>query len=139
MRSCSTWSRSATCASSAASPAGWVGSSPSSPSPAGGPLGSATDADLPADATLDALLTQAGVIKVSTLDLLFDVTRVLLTQPVPAGPRVAIVSNSSGPARLAVDACRGAGLVGAASWRAPEAAISDSRARWPPTPPTHST
>lgn len=75
----------------------------------GSSLGGA-DLDLPAEATLDALLTQAGVIKVSTLDLLFDVTRLLLSQPVPAGPRVAILSNSSGPARLAVDACRGAGL-----------------------------
>ncbi len=66
--------------------------------------------DLPAEATLDALLDQAGVIRVSTLTALFDVTRVLLHQPLPTGPRLAIVSNSSGPARLAVDAGRGAGL-----------------------------
>jgi acyl-CoA synthetase (NDP forming)/RimJ/RimL family protein N-acetyltransferase len=92
----------------------------------GASLASGSDAALPADATLDALLTQAGVIKVSTLDLLFDVTRLLLTQPVPAGPRVAILSNSSGPARLAVDACRGAGLVGATLSAATEAAIATS-------------
>jgi acyl-CoA synthetase (NDP forming) len=66
------------------------------------------------------------VLKVSTLDLLFDVTRLLLSQPVPAGPRVAILSNSSGPARLAVDACRGAGLVGAALSAGTESAISDA-------------
>ncbi|MBK5222637.1 MAG: GNAT family N-acetyltransferase [Acidimicrobiia bacterium] len=65
---------------------------------------------LPADATLDALLAQAGVIRVSTLNALFDVTRVLVSQPLPQGRRVAIVSNSTGPARLAGDACRGAGL-----------------------------
>lgn len=80
--------------------------------------------DLPGDATLDALLRQAGVIKVSTLDLLFDVTRLLIHQPIPAGTRVAIVSNSSGPARLAVDACRGAGLVGAELSPETEAAIA---------------
>ncbi len=73
-------------------------------------LGGGTGLDLPPDATLDALLTQAGVIRVPTLDGLFDVTRLLLSQPVPVGSRVAVVSNSSGPARLAVDACRGAGL-----------------------------
>ena len=83
-----------------------------------------SDLDLPADATLDALLTQAGVIKVSTLDLLFDVTRLLLSQPVPAGSRVAILSNSSGPARLALDACRGAGLVRATLGPDTEAAIA---------------
>jgi acyl-CoA synthetase (NDP forming)/RimJ/RimL family protein N-acetyltransferase len=76
-------------------------------------LGKDDDVELPPEATLDALLTQVGVIKVSTIDRLFDVTRLLLSQPVPAGNRVAILSNSSGPARLAVDACRGAGLVGA--------------------------
>lgn len=66
--------------------------------------------DLPPEATLDAMLSQAGVIRVSTLNALFDVTRILLSQPLPHGPRVAVVSNSSGPARLALDACRGAGL-----------------------------
>lgn len=76
----------------------------------GARLDTAGELDLPPDATLDALLRQAGVIRVSTLTALFDVTRVLLSQPLPRGRRVAIVSNSSGPARLAVDACRGAGL-----------------------------
>ncbi|QGG95089.1 bifunctional acetate--CoA ligase family protein/GNAT family N-acetyltransferase [Actinomarinicola tropica] len=76
----------------------------------GARLDTAGELDLPPDATLDALLRQSGVIRVSTLTALFDVTRVLLSQPLPRGPRVAIVSNSSGPARLAVDACRGAGL-----------------------------
>ena len=68
------------------------------------------DPDLPAAATVDALLRQVGVIRVSTIELMFDVTRILASQPVPRGRRVAVVSNSSGPARLALDACRGAGL-----------------------------
>jgi acyl-CoA synthetase (NDP forming)/RimJ/RimL family protein N-acetyltransferase len=79
----------------------------------GATLGAGSELDLPPEATLDALLAQAGVIRVDTLDRLFDVTRLLLSQPVPAGHRVAIVSNSSGPARLTVNACRGAGLEGA--------------------------
>ncbi len=76
----------------------------------GARLDGADDLDLPPGATLDALLNQAGVIRVSTLPALFDVTRALLSQPLPQGRRVAIVSNSSGPARLAVVAGRGAGL-----------------------------
>ena len=84
----------------------------------GARLDRADELNLPAEATLDALLGQAGVIRVSTLTALFDVTRVLLHQPLPPGPRVAIVSNSSGPARLAVDAGRGSGLE--------QAALSDS-------------
>lgn len=68
------------------------------------------DPDLPADTTLDALLRQVGVIRVSTIERMFDVTRILSSQPVPRGRRVALVSNSTGPARLALDACRGAGL-----------------------------
>ncbi len=83
-----------------------------------------TGLQLPAEATLDALLVQAGIIKVATIGQLFDVTRVLLSQPVPVGPRVAILSNSSGPARLAVDACRGAGLVRAELGSETEAAIA---------------
>jgi acyl-CoA synthetase (NDP forming)/RimJ/RimL family protein N-acetyltransferase len=74
-----------------------------------GALG-ADDPDLPADTTLDAVLRQIGVIRVSTIERMFDVTRVLSTQPVPRGRRVALVSNSTGPARLALDACQGAGL-----------------------------
>ncbi len=64
----------------------------------------------PPDATIDAMLTQTGVIPADTLPELFDVARVLSDQPVPAGRRVAIVSNSWSPALLAADACLGAGL-----------------------------
>lgn len=70
----------------------------------------ATDDDWPAEASIDAMLRQTGVIRVDTLEQLFDVARVLLHQPVPRGRRVAVVSNSWGPAVLAADACAGAGL-----------------------------
>ena len=64
----------------------------------------------PADATVDALLAQSGVIRVETPPELFTVARVLLTQPVPRGRRAAVVSNSKGATMLAVDACSRAGL-----------------------------
>jgi len=62
------------------------------------------------DVAVDALFHQTGVIRVDTLDELFDMALVLGAQPLPAGPRVAIVGNSGGPGILATDACVGAGL-----------------------------
>jgi len=62
------------------------------------------------DIAVDALFRQAGVIRVDTLDQLFATAMVLAHQPVPAGRRVAIVSNAGGPGILAADACAGAGL-----------------------------
>jgi len=58
----------------------------------------------------DTLLAQTGVIRVDTLDQLFDVTRVLVDQPLPAGRRVAVLSTYWGPAVLGTDACVAAGL-----------------------------
>lgn len=63
-----------------------------------------------ADVAVSALFHQAGVVRVDTLDQLFDVAQVLESQPLPSGNRVAIVSNSGGPGILAADACDGAGL-----------------------------
>ncbi|MCB1256933.1 MAG: GNAT family N-acetyltransferase [Microthrixaceae bacterium] len=57
-----------------------------------------------------AMFRQTGVISVGSLSQLFDVGRVLAEQPVPAGPRVAVVGNSDGALMLAAAACRGAGL-----------------------------
>lgn len=64
-----------------------------------------------ADVAVDALFLQAGVTRVETLEQLFDVARVLATQPLPSGRRVAILGNSGGPGILAADACDGAGLL----------------------------
>jgi acyl-CoA synthetase (NDP forming)/GNAT superfamily N-acetyltransferase len=76
----------------------------------------------PADATVDALLSQSGVIRVETPSDLFTVARVLLHQPIPRGRRVAVVCNSRGATTLAADACLRAGLVTthttAMTWRA---------------------
>jgi acetyl coenzyme A synthetase (ADP forming)-like protein len=62
------------------------------------------------DIAVDALFRQTGVIRVDTLDELFDMALVLDSQPLPRGHRVAIVGNSGGPGILATDACDGAGL-----------------------------
>jgi acyl-CoA synthetase (NDP forming)/RimJ/RimL family protein N-acetyltransferase len=68
------------------------------------------DPDWPADATIGALLAQSGVLRVDTPIDLFDVARVVVDQPIPAGRRVAIISNSRGASNLTLDACYGAGL-----------------------------
>jgi len=62
------------------------------------------------DATVNALFRQAGVIRVDTLDELFDAAQVLVHQPLPSGRRLGIISNGGGPAILAADACEAAGL-----------------------------
>jgi acyl-CoA synthetase (NDP forming) len=62
------------------------------------------------DAAVDALFAQTGVIRVDTLEELFDVAQVLCDQPLPAGRRVGIVTNSGGPGILAADACEANGL-----------------------------
>ncbi|HEY7475931.1 MAG TPA: GNAT family N-acetyltransferase [Vicinamibacterales bacterium] len=63
------------------------------------------------DAIVDALFRQAGVIRTATLEEMFDVARLLAMQPLPAGRRVAILTNAGGPGILAADACEAAGLV----------------------------
>ena len=75
-----------------------------------GPTRAGSRAGLQSEEVSDALLAQTGVIRVDTLDQLFDVTRVLVDQPLPAGRRVAVLSNFWGPAVLAADACVAAGL-----------------------------
>jgi acetyl coenzyme A synthetase (ADP forming)-like protein len=62
------------------------------------------------DLAVDALFRQTGVIRVDTMEQLFDTAAVLAHQPLPAGRRVAIVGNSGGPGVLAADACEAAGL-----------------------------
>ena len=60
--------------------------------------------------TVDALFAQAGVIRTDTLAEMFDVAALLADQPVPAGDRVAIVTNAGGPGIVCADACTDAGV-----------------------------
>ncbi len=72
--------------------------------------GSHTAALAASDVTVDALFRQSGVIRADTIDEMFDLAACLEAQPLPAGRRVAIVTNAGGPGILAVDACEAAGL-----------------------------
>jgi acetyl coenzyme A synthetase (ADP forming)-like protein len=62
------------------------------------------------DVAVDALFEQAGVIRVDTLEQLLDVALLMSSQPVPAGPRVGIITNGGGPGILLADACEANGL-----------------------------
>ena len=55
--------------------------------------------------TQEALFDQAGVIATTSLGELIDAAALLACQPLPAGNRVAIVSNAGGAGVLAADAC----------------------------------
>jgi acyl-CoA synthetase (NDP forming)/GNAT superfamily N-acetyltransferase len=61
--------------------------------------------------TQEALFAQAGVIATHNLGELMDAAAMLAAQPLPAGRRVAIVSNAGGAGVLAADACGDCGLV----------------------------
>ena len=72
--------------------------------------GSHTAALAANDVAVEALFRQAGVIRADTLEELFDIAALLANQPLPAGPRVGIVTNAGGPGILATDALAGSGL-----------------------------
>ncbi|MEZ2371257.1 GNAT family N-acetyltransferase [Arthrobacter sp. RCC_34] len=60
---------------------------------------------------LDAMLRQAGVIRVGTMEELLDVAQLVEAQPLPRGGRVGILSNSLNLARIVADTAEGHGLV----------------------------
>ena len=51
------------------------------------------------DQAVEALFHQTGVVRVDTIEELFDVAAVLVDQPLPAGRRVAVMGNAGGPGR----------------------------------------
>ncbi|MEO3827646.1 hypothetical protein [Actinomadura sp. B10D3] len=57
-----------------------------------------------------ALFEQAGILATDDVGELVDAAALLASQPLPAGPRVAVVSNAGGAGVLAADACADAGL-----------------------------
>ncbi len=76
----------------------------------GVPMGHAVRQIAAPPAAVDAMFRQAGIIQVDTLDEMFDVAQLLAHQPLPVGPRVAIVGNSDALGLLAVDAAVASGL-----------------------------
>jgi 4-hydroxybutyryl-CoA synthetase (ADP-forming) len=75
-----------------------------------------TGALMGSDETYDALFVQSGVIRVDTLQDLFDISTAFPKQPIPPlsikGDRtgVVIVSNAGGPAIISTDICEKYGL-----------------------------
>jgi len=62
------------------------------------------------DVAVQAILEDCGVQRVDSVEELFDVGLALSRLPLPAGPRVAVLTNAGGPAILATDALIASGL-----------------------------
>ncbi|GAH49827.1 unnamed protein product, partial [marine sediment metagenome] len=62
------------------------------------------------DAICDAVFRQAGIIRVNNMDELFNSAIMLAYQPMPAGNRLAIVTNAGGPGVMATDSAVSVGL-----------------------------
>lgn len=56
------------------------------------------------DVVYETAFKQAGVIRVTTTEQLFDLAEAFSTQPVPEGPNAVVVTNAGGPGILATDA-----------------------------------
>lgn len=63
------------------------------------------------DAVVEGAFRQAGIIRAYTLDELFDLTLAFSCALLPAGPRVAIITNAGGPGVMAADALARSSLV----------------------------
>ncbi|MFE0762836.1 bifunctional acetate--CoA ligase family protein/GNAT family N-acetyltransferase [Streptomyces smyrnaeus] len=74
------------------------------------PPGHAAPAARTPDATVYALLRQAGVLMVDTFTELLDTGVLLAEQPPPAGPHVGILGNTDAMSLLTYDACLTDGL-----------------------------
>ncbi len=55
------------------------------------------------DIAYDAILEQSGILRVDTMNELFDSAFAFANQPVPRGRRIAIVTNAGGPGIMATD------------------------------------
>lgn len=62
------------------------------------------------DTAVDALLTQAGVLRAGTIEELFDMAMAFGVRSLPRSRRTAVVTNAGGPGILAADAMEGYGL-----------------------------
>lgn len=63
------------------------------------------------EAAYRAAFRRAGIVGVSTTEDLFDATRTLAWAPLPAGRRMAVLTNAGGPGVAAADALVAAGLL----------------------------
>jgi acetyltransferase len=63
-----------------------------------------------ADIAYGAAFKRSGVIRAETFEAMFDYARALASQPLPRGPRVAVITNAGGPGIMAADAIEQCGL-----------------------------
>lgn len=62
------------------------------------------------DTSYSAAFRKVGILRVNTLEELFDLVLAFEAQPVPRGRNVLIITNGGGPGILAADACEKMGL-----------------------------
>ncbi len=62
------------------------------------------------DTVYDAAFKRAGIVRVDTIEELFDCAELLAKQPVPRGPGLSIITNAGGPGVMAADALSLLGL-----------------------------
>jgi acetyltransferase len=62
------------------------------------------------DVATDALMEQCGVVRVNTVEELFDLALAFSKNPLPRGNRLGILTNAGGPAIMATDTAIGHGL-----------------------------
>jgi acyl-CoA synthetase (NDP forming)/GNAT superfamily N-acetyltransferase len=74
------------------------------------PLGHAVRSTELSQRAVEQILRDCGLLVVSSIDQMLDVARVVSSQPLPAGPSVAIVGNSDALAVMAVNAAEGTTL-----------------------------
>ena len=63
-----------------------------------------TGALVGSDTAYDAIFHQSGILRVESVDQLFDRAVAFATQPIPKSNRVAIITNAGGPGIMATDA-----------------------------------
>lgn len=59
---------------------------------------------------LDAMMRQAGVIRVETIEQLMDIGQIVSSQPLPTGPGIAVFSNSRALGKVVADSAATQGL-----------------------------
>jgi acetyltransferase len=62
------------------------------------------------DTAYECAFERAGILRCRSIKVQFDIAQALAYQPLPAGPRVAIVTNAGGPGIMAADAIEREGL-----------------------------
>ncbi|XAS65373.1 GNAT family N-acetyltransferase [Micrococcaceae bacterium Sec5.8] len=74
------------------------------------PPGHAVRTTMAPPEALDAMMRQAGVIGVETIEQLMDIAQIVSSQPLPTGPGIAVFSNSRALGKVVADSAAAQGL-----------------------------